>query len=98
MNHTQFIHVPRKLPVVRARKRSPAFWMRLPELTNNKAALSVAYGAHCPKCQGAAAKDWLAARETDLLPVPYYHVVFTLPALVADIAYPNKAVVYDILF
>ncbi len=53
---------------------------------------------HCPKCQGAAAKDWLAARETDLLPVPYYHVVFTLPALVADIAYPNKAVVYDILF
>src|SRR5437667_7706356 len=35
---------------------------------------------HCPKCQGAAAKDWLAAREADLLPVPYYHVVFTLPA------------------
>ncbi len=53
---------------------------------------------HCPKCQGAAAKDWLAARETDLLPVPYYHVVFTLPAPIADIAYPNKAVVYDILF
>jgi hypothetical protein len=53
---------------------------------------------HCPKCQGAAAKDWLAAREADLLPVPYYHVVFTLPASISDIAYHNKAVVYDILF
>ena len=53
---------------------------------------------HCPKCQGAAAKDWLAAREADLLPVPYYHVVFTLPAAIADIAYQNKAVVYDLLF
>jgi hypothetical protein len=53
---------------------------------------------HCPKCQGAAAKDWLAAREAELLPVPYYHVVFTLPAAIADIAYQNKAVVYDILF
>jgi hypothetical protein len=53
---------------------------------------------HCPKCQGAAAKDWLAAREADLLPVPYYHVVFSLPAAIADIAYQNKAVIYDILF
>ena len=53
---------------------------------------------HCPKCQSAAAKDWLAAREADLLPVPYYHVVFTLPAAIADIAYHNKAVVYDLLF
>jgi hypothetical protein len=53
---------------------------------------------HCPKCQGAAAKDWLAGREADLLPVPYYHVVFTLPAAIADIAYQNKAVVYDLLF
>jgi predicted Zn-ribbon and HTH transcriptional regulator len=53
---------------------------------------------HCPKCQGAAAKEWLAAREADLLPVPYYHVVFTLPAAIADIAYQNKAVVYDLLF
>src|SRR5438270_16994 len=53
---------------------------------------------HCPKCQGAAAKDWLAAREADLLPVPYFHVVFTLPAAVADIAYQNKAVIYDLLF
>jgi len=53
---------------------------------------------HCPKCQGAAAKGWLAAREADLLPVPYYHVVFTLPAAIADIAYQNKAVIYDLLF
>ena len=53
---------------------------------------------HCPKCQSVAAKDWLAAREADLLPVPYYHVVFTLPAAIADIAYQNKAVIYDLLF
>lgn len=53
---------------------------------------------HCPKCQGAAAKQWLAEREAALLPVPYYHIVFTLPAAIADIAYQNKAVVYDLLF
>jgi len=53
---------------------------------------------HCPKCQGAAAKDWLAEREADLLPVPYYHVVFTLPAPIADLASQNKAVLYDLLF
>ena len=53
---------------------------------------------HCPKCQGAAAKDWLAARQAELLPVEYYHVVFTLPGPVADIAYHNKPVLYAILF
>jgi hypothetical protein len=53
---------------------------------------------HCPKCQGAAAKEWLADREAELLPVPYYHVVFTLPAAIGDIAYQSKAVIYDILF
>ena len=53
---------------------------------------------HCPKCQGAAARDWLAAREADLLPVGYFHVVFTLPAEIADIAFHNKTVVYDLLF
>ena len=53
---------------------------------------------HCPKCQGAAANAWLEARQAELLPVAYYHVVFTVPAEVADIAYQNKAVVYDILF
>ncbi len=53
---------------------------------------------HCPKCQGAAAKQWLAEREAELLPVPYFHVVFTLPGPIADIAYQNKAVIYDLLF
>jgi hypothetical protein len=53
---------------------------------------------HCPKCQGAAAKQWLAEREAELLPVPYFHVVFTLPGPAADIAYQNKAVIYDLLF
>jgi hypothetical protein len=53
---------------------------------------------HCPKCQSAAARDWLAARADDLLPVPYFHVVFTLPAEIAAIAFQNKAVVYGILF
>ncbi len=53
---------------------------------------------HCPKCQGALAKDWLAARHAELLPVEYYHVVFTLPAQISDIAYHNKATIYTILF
>jgi hypothetical protein len=53
---------------------------------------------HCPRCQGAAAREWLAAREADLLPVGYFHVVFTLPAEIAAIAYHNKAVIYDLLF
>ena len=53
---------------------------------------------HCPKCQASAAQRWLEAREADLLPVEYYHVVFTLPAPIADIAYYNKAVVYGLLF
>jgi hypothetical protein len=52
---------------------------------------------HCPKCQGAAAKEWLAEREAELLPVPYFHVVFSLPARIADIAYQNKAVIYGFL-
>ena len=53
---------------------------------------------HCPKCQGAAAKQWLAAREAELLPVAYFHVVFTVPAAIGDIAYQNKALVYALLF
>ena len=53
---------------------------------------------HCPKCQGAAARNWLSEREADLLPVGYFHVVFTLPTKVADIAVQNKAIVYDLLF
>ena len=64
--------------------------------------LAVSYNScrnrHCPKCQGQAAKAWLAERQADLLPVPYFHVVFTLPAPLAAIAFQNKAVVYDLLF
>jgi len=64
--------------------------------------LAIAYNScrnrHCPKCQGAAARVWLEDRKADLLPVAYYHVVFTLPAAIGAIAYQNKAVVYDILF
>jgi len=53
---------------------------------------------HCPKCQGNAARRWLEARQADLLPVDYYHVVFTLPAPISAIAYYNKAVIYGLLF
>src|SRR5208337_759794 len=53
---------------------------------------------HCPKCQGAAAREWLEERRAELLPVPYFHVVFTLPAPIAEIAYQNKAAIYGILF
>src|SRR5438309_8483195 len=53
---------------------------------------------HCPKCQGAAARAWMAAREAELLPVPYFHVVFTLPAALGAIAYQNKAKLYALLF
>ncbi len=53
---------------------------------------------HCPKCQGAVAKRWLAAREAELLPVAYFHVVFTVPGAIGDIAYQNKALVYALLF
>jgi len=64
--------------------------------------LAVSYNScrnrHCPKCQGAAARAWLAERQADLLPVPYFHVVFTLPAPLAAIAFQNKAAVYDLLF
>ena len=52
---------------------------------------------HCPKCQAAAAKEWLADRQAELLPVPYFHVVFTLPGPIVDIAYHNQAVIYDLL-
>jgi hypothetical protein len=64
--------------------------------------IDIAYNScrnrHCPKCQAVASYAWLEARRAELLPVPYYHVVFTLPAQIADIAYTNKKVVYDALF
>ncbi len=64
--------------------------------------MQVAYNScrnrHCPKCQASAAKRWLEARQHELLPAEYYHVVFTLPGLIADLAYQNKEVIYSILF
>src|SRR6202007_2675972 len=63
--------------------------------------MEIAYNScrnrHCPKCQAAASRRWLADREAELLPVPYFHVVYTLPSELRDIAYQNKRVVYDLL-
>jgi hypothetical protein len=71
---------------------------RCEDCAHTRIAYNSCRNRHCPKCQGAAAKQWLAERQADLLPVPYYHVVFTLPAPIADIAYQNKAAIYDLLF
>ena len=64
--------------------------------------IEIAYNScrnrHCPKCQGAVAKQWLAERQAELLPLAYFHVVFTVPSAIGDIAYQNKALVYDLLF
>ena len=63
--------------------------------------IEIAYNScrnwHCPKCQASAAKRWLAARQTELLPVDYYHVVFTLPQPISDLAYYNKSLMYGVL-
>jgi hypothetical protein len=71
---------------------------RCEKCTHTLIAYNSCRNRHCPKCQGAAAKEWLAERQAELLPVPYYHVVFTLPAQIGDIAYQNKAAIYAILF
>jgi hypothetical protein len=71
---------------------------RCEECAHTRIAYNSCRNRHCPKCQGMAAREWLADREAELLPAPYYHVVFTLPAPIADIAYQNKAVIYGILF
>jgi hypothetical protein len=71
---------------------------RCQDCAHERVAYNSCRNRHCPKCQGAAARQWLAEREADLLPVAYYHVVFTLPAAVAEIAFHNKAAVYDLLF
>jgi len=80
--------------------RTPALGGHMAACTacgNTHVAYNSCRNRHCPKCQGVAARDWLERRAADLLPVPSYHVVFTLPARIADIAYTNKAVIYDLL-
>ena len=72
--------------------------LRCDDCAHTQIAYNSCRNRHCPKCQGAAAREWLAEREAELLAVPYFHVVYTLPAPIADIAYQNKAVVYDLLF
>ena len=71
---------------------------RCEDCAHTRIAYNSCRNRHCPQCQGAAAKQWLAERQSELLAVPYFHVVLTLPASIAAIAYQNKAVVYDILF
>jgi len=71
---------------------------RCEDCAHERIAYNSCRNRHCPKCQAAAARQWLEDREAELLPVPYYHVVFTLPAAIGAIAFQNKAAVYDLLF
>jgi Putative transposase/Transposase zinc-binding domain len=84
------------------RCRTPALGGHVARCENDACAhTTIAYNScrnrHCPKCQGAAARRWLAEREAELLPVGYFHVVYTVPAPIADIAYQNKRAIYDLL-
>jgi hypothetical protein len=71
---------------------------RCEDCAHTRIAYNSCRNRHCPKCQWAAAAEWLAERKAELLPVPYFHVVFTLPAAIGAIAYQNKAKVYGLLF
>ena len=71
---------------------------RCEDCAHERVAYNSCRNRHCPKCQAAAARQWLEDREAELLPVPYYHVVFTLPAAIGAVAFQNKAAVYDLLF
>ena len=71
---------------------------RCEDCAHTRIAYNSCRNRHCPKCQWRAAQAWLEAREAELLPVPYFHVVFTLPAKIGAIAYQNKAKVYGLLF
>ena len=72
--------------------------LHCPACAHDEIAYNSCRNRHCPKCQASAAKRWLEARQTELLPVDYYHIVFTLPAPISAIAYTNKAVIYRLLF
>src|ERR1051326_2622335 len=71
---------------------------RCEDCAHTRIAYNSCRNRHCPKCQWRAATEWLEARSAELLPVPYFHVVFTLPAAIGAIAYQNKAKVYGLLF
>ena len=71
---------------------------RCEDCAHERIAYNSCRNRHCPKCQAAAARQWLEERQAELLPVPYYHVVFTLPAAIGAVAFQNKAAVYDLLF
>jgi Putative transposase/Transposase zinc-binding domain len=71
---------------------------RCEDCAHTRVAYNSCRNRHCPKCQAAAARQWLSEREAELLPVSYFHVVFTVPAAIAQIAFHNKATVYDLLF
>ena len=72
--------------------------LHCPACAHDEIAYNSCRNRHCPKCQASTARRWLEARQTELLPVDYYHVVFTLPAPISAIAYTNKAVIYRLLF
>jgi len=72
--------------------------LQCPACEHTQIAYNSCRNRHCPKCQASAARRWLEARQAELLPVEYYHVVFTLPAPISDIAYYNKTVLYSLLF
>ena len=72
--------------------------LQCPACEHTQIAYNSCRNRHCPKCQASAARRWLEARQVDLLPVEYYHVVFTLPAPISAIAYHNKALIYGLLF
>jgi len=72
--------------------------LRCSSCTHQQIAYNSCRNRHCPRCQGSAAHRWLEARQADLLPVEYYHLVFTLPAPISDLAYSNKSVIYTTLF
>src|SRR5690349_14882346 len=72
--------------------------LRCNDCQHTEVAYNSCRNRHCPKCQASAARRWLEARQADLLPVEYYHVVFTLPAPISAFAYTNKALIYDLLF
>lgn len=71
---------------------------RCDDCAHTRVAYNSCRNRHCPKCQWSAAQAWLQAREAELLPLPYFHVVFTLPAAIGAIAYQNKTRVYGLLF